>query len=87
MTIVAKHLKCDNKSLCGQCSSYIFPPDSELKFYFHCPLCKWDILCDRGVISNFQYDEFTHVESKINQCMRCRSKLEERTWPPDKEIQ
>ncbi|MHA1910682.1 MAG: hypothetical protein ACTSYA_03205 [Candidatus Kariarchaeaceae archaeon] len=36
-------------------------------------------------ISNFQYDEFTHVENKINQCMRCRAKLEERTWPPEKE--
>jgi len=84
MTVIAKHLKCDMRDICSQCSIYMWPPKSETRYYYHCNSCNRDILCDRGLIMNFEWDASQQAQGVQPLCMVCRSPVEERVWPPEK---
>ncbi|MHA1352672.1 MAG: hypothetical protein K9W45_00065 [Candidatus Heimdallarchaeum aukensis] len=83
MTIIAQHLKCDLRKKCASCSKYLFSPKQRTR-YFYCPECKYDILCDRGLIQNFTTDRNGMIK-KQNLCMICRTEVEERMWPDESE--
>ncbi len=85
MTVIAHHLRCDSRKVCSQCSIYLWKPGrpSEPRFYYYCPSCKHDILCDRGLIQDFVYDEMEQAERVIYRCLICRTEVEDRRWPPE----
>ncbi|MCY3410919.1 MAG: hypothetical protein INQ03_04695 [Candidatus Heimdallarchaeota archaeon] len=82
MTTIAHHLRCDSRKVCSQCSIYLWKPNpKEPKFYFYCPSCKHDILCDRGLITSFEYDDSMMAEKARHLCLICRNEVEDRQWP------
>lgn len=75
-------MRCDSRKVCSQCSIYLWKPTTgEPKYYQFCPSCKHDILCDRGIIQNFVYDDDMNAERVIYLCLVCRSEVVDRTWP------
>jgi hypothetical protein len=81
MTVIAKHLRCDSRKVCSQCSIYLWKPSKEKSFFYYCPSCKNDILCDRGLIQDYQYDDMSQAEKVIYLCLICRTEVEDRQWP------
>lgn len=81
MTIIAQHLKCDFRNICASCSKYLWSPKHRQR-YFYCPQCKSDILCDRGLIQNFETRPDGIIEKK-NLCMKCNVEVIEKMWPDD----
>ncbi len=80
MTVVAKHLRCDMRKICSQCSIYLRSPKDERKAYYYCAGCKSDILCDRGLIQNFIHEADGSIR-KENLCMKCRHEVDILIWP------
>ncbi len=81
MTIIAQHLKCDFRYKCASCSKYLWSPKFNNR-YFYCPECRSDILCDRGLIQNFETDK-DGIIMKKNLCMKCETEVIEKMWPDD----
>ncbi len=81
---LVNHLRCDSRTVCSQCSIYLWKPSGDTKSYSYCPSCKNDILCDRGLITSFEYDESMRAERARHLCLICRTEVEDRVWPdPD----
>lgn len=78
---LVNHLRCDSRQVCSQCSIYLWKPSGERKTYSYCPSCKHDILCDRGLITSFEYDDAMHAEKARHLCLICRTEVEDRDWP------
>lgn len=83
MTIIAMHLRCDSRKVCSQCSIYLWKPSKEKTFYFYCPSCKHDILCDRGLKTDYEYDEFAQAKQAIRRCLICGTAVEDKEWPAE----
>jgi hypothetical protein len=81
MTVIARHLRCDSRKVCSQCSIYLWKPGGEPRFYQYCPVCRNDILCDRGIIQEFVYDESQQAERVKYLCLICRTEVEDKQWP------
>ncbi|MHA2249283.1 MAG: hypothetical protein ACXAD7_02925 [Candidatus Kariarchaeaceae archaeon] len=81
MTVIARHLRCDSRKVCSQCSIYLWKPGGESRFFQYCPVCRNDILCDRGIIQEFIYDETQQAERVKYLCLICRSEVVDRQWP------
>lgn len=75
------HLKCDSRKVCSQCSIYLWKPSGESKTFSYCPTCKHDILCDRGLITIFEYDDEMAAKSAKHLCLICRTEVVDRQWP------
>lgn len=86
MTVIAKHLRCDSREVCSQCSIYLWKPSREPAYYHYCPSCKHDILCDRGLIQDYIYDSNSQAERVRYLCLICRTEVQDRQWPPKIEI-
>ena len=85
ITIVARHLICDSRKVCSQCSIYLWKPTKEKRHFQFCPQCKNDILCDRGIIQEFEYDEEKRPVRVIHRCVICRTEVSDKFWPEPKE--
>jgi hypothetical protein len=88
MTIIARHLRCDAQKMCIQCSDYLWSPEKKTEYiqiFYHCPFCRMDILCERGVGIRFTHDNQGQIH-KIYTCMKCGGTLIERTWPSGEKL-
>jgi hypothetical protein len=74
-------MRCDSRTVCSQCSIYLWKPTGENKSYFFCRQCKNDILCDRGITKEFEYDEDKTPIGVTNRCVICRTEVVDKTWP------
>ena len=86
MAIIAKHLRCDCIEAVGtgSCPIRLLPPSVEEKHtYYHCPLDKYDFICDRGIVAKFEFAEDGSPINKIVKCFKCGTILEERQWPQE----
>lgn len=81
MTIIARHLRCDSRKVCSQCSIYLWKPGGDPRFFQYCRVCRNDILCDRGIIQEFIYDESQQAERVKYLCLICRTEVEDKQWP------
>ncbi|MDH5401041.1 MAG: hypothetical protein OEY49_01010 [Candidatus Heimdallarchaeota archaeon] len=46
-------------------------------------MCKNDILCDRGLIQEFVYDQDQQAERVKYLCLICRAEVEDKQWPSE----
>jgi len=76
-------MRCDSRTVCSQCSIYLWKPTMEPRYYQFCRVCKNDILCDRGIINSFEYDENLNAEAVVPKCLVCRTPVDDRMWPPE----
>jgi DNA-directed RNA polymerase subunit RPC12/RpoP len=81
MTEIARHLRCDSRQVCSQCSIYLWKPSIEQRYYQFCPVCSNDILCDRGIIQEFIYDNEQQAKRVKYLCLICRTEVEDKVWP------
>ena len=76
-------MRCDSRKVCSQCSIYLWKPGGEPRYYQFCPSCKHDILCDRGIIQDFIYDDEMSAERVRYLCLICRTEVVDRQWPEE----
>lgn len=80
MTVRGNHLMCDSRNFCLSCSNSAWSSNiPKPRKYYRCEYCNLDILCDLGLIFNFEYTE-TSV-NKIPKCNRCGEVVSELLWP------